>query len=191
MSNQQPPHAHSGFTLFETLIILVILGILAGIISPTWIAFVQRQRLNTAQSQVYQAMRTAQSNATRDKITWQASFQENNGVAQWAVHPASINAKHLTPADWHNLASNVRLDSETNLPKSNGIRRLRFNYQGCPVYRLDDECTHTAVQTKGRITLSSPRVGKTKRCVIVSTLIGALRTAREQPKPDRKGRYCY
>jgi Tfp pilus assembly protein FimT len=167
-------------------------GIVSAIAFPNWIAFVERQRLNSAQNQVYQAMQEAKSNATRDKVTWQASFRQvlvdGKQVVQWSVHRASI-----TPSaeSWHNLAANVRLDDETSLPNSDSMRRIRFNYSGCPVYQLNDECGQTTILTKGRITLSSAKGGKAKRCVIVSTLLGALRMAKEQPKTDQKGRSCY
>jgi Tfp pilus assembly protein FimT len=182
----------SGFTLLELIIMVTLTGIVSAIAFPNWIAFVERQHLNTAQSQVYQAMQEARSNATRDKVTWQASFRQvlvdGKQVVQLSVHPASI-----TPSaeSWHNLQANVRLDDETNLPNSNSGRRVRFNYSGCPVYQLNDECGQTTILTKGRITLSSAKGGKTKRCVIVSTLLGALRMAKEQPKTDEKGRSCY
>lgn len=178
----------SGFTLLELIIIALIIGILSAIAAPAWIGFTERQRLNVAQSQIYRAMKQAQSNAKRDKITWQASFREQDNIVQWAIHPARINPNN---ANWQNLESGIRLDEETTLVKKDNVRRLRYNYQGCPVYQLDDQCTQTTIRTKGRITLSSPNGGKTKRCVIVSTLLGALRTSQEQTKTDRNGRYCY
>lgn len=191
-TNKAASCSTAGFTLLELIILVTITGIVSAIAFPNWIAFVERQQLNSAQSQVYQAMQQAKSNATRDKLTWQASFRQvpvdGKEVVQWSVHPASI-----TPSaeSWHNLEANVRLDDETNLPNSANGRRVRFNYSGCPVYQLNDECGQTTILTKGRITLSSAKGGKAKRCVIVSTLLGVLRTAKEQPKTDEKDRYCY
>ena len=191
-SNKTASCSTAGFTLLELILLVTLIGIVSAIAFPNWIAFVERQRLNSAQSQVYQAMQQARSNAKRDKLTWQASFRQvivdGKEVVQWSVHRASI-----TPSaeSWQNLEANVRLDDETSLPNSANGRRVRFNYSGCPVYQLNDECGQTTLLTKGRITLSSAKGGKAKRCVIVSTLLGALRTAKEQPKTDEKGRYCY
>lgn len=182
----------AGFTLLELTILLGILGIVGAIAAPNWFKFIERQRLNTAQYQVYQAMREAQSNATRDKTTWTASFQQvsmaGKQVVQWSVHPARI-----TPAaeSWHNLDANIRLDDETTLPESNNVRRVQFNLYGCPIYHQNDECGQTSILSKGRLTLSSEHGGKTKRCVIVSTLLGALRTAKENRTKQDGKYYCY
>src|SRR3712207_1919441 len=186
------PQSTAGFTLLELIILLSVVGIVAAIASPVWTSFINRQRLNTAQYQVYQAMREAQTNAMRDKITWEASFQQlpvaGEEVVQWSVHPASSTA---TAESWQNFDVNIRLDDETTLPKSKGVRRVRFNLYGCPVYQLNDECGQTSILSKGRLTLSSKHGGKAKRCVIVSTLLGALRTAKENPKKQDGKYYCY
>jgi prepilin-type N-terminal cleavage/methylation domain-containing protein len=182
----------AGFTLLETVVVVSIIGILAAIAAPSWSGFINRQRLNTAQNQVYRAMQEAKSNAVRDKVTWQASFRQVsvNGkpVVQLAVHQASITPKTNS---WHNLNASIRLDDETTLPSSNNVRRVRFNYYGCPVYQIYDECGQTSILSKGRLTLSNQQGSKTKRCVIVSTLLGTLRTAKENPKKQDSKYYCY
>ncbi len=165
-----------GFTLLEILVALVMIGILSAIAAPSWLAFVETQRLKTGQSQVYSAMRQAQSQASKDKLTWQASFREQNSIVQWAVHPATVNP---SDAIWNNLDSNIRLDSETTLQESNGVRRIQFDYTGS-----------VRQPPLGRITLSSQSGGTAKRCVIVSTILGAMRTAKEQTNPN-DGKYCY
>ncbi|MFQ4144064.1 type II secretion system protein [Chlorogloeopsis sp. ULAP02] len=167
----------SGFTLLEMLVVTVVISILCVIATPSWLSFMHTRRLNVAQNEVYRAMRQAQSEAKKEKLTWQASFRNNNGIVQWAVHPASVSPAN---ANWNNLDSNIRLDGETTLQQSGGVRRIRFDYMGS----VDQP-------PLGRITLSSQHGGKAKRCVFVSTILGAMRTAKEQAQPDQNGKYCY
>ncbi|MBD2412919.1 prepilin-type N-terminal cleavage/methylation domain-containing protein [Nostoc calcicola FACHB-389] len=169
-------HSSSGFTLPETLVIVLLIGILASLGIPNWMAFVATRRLNTAQNEVYHAMRQAQRQAAKEKLTWQASFREQNGIVQWAVHSATVNS---SDANWNNLDSNVRLDAETTLEETNGIKQIQFNYRG-----------NVKEPPLGRITLSSKSGGKSKRCVIVSTILGAMRTAKEHTTTN-DGKYCY
>jgi prepilin-type N-terminal cleavage/methylation domain-containing protein len=177
-----------GFTLLELVIISAIVGVLAAIAIPNWLGFFNRQQLNAANNKVYQAMRQAQSRAIQERETWQASFREQNNVVQWAVHRASLAPDQIA---WNSFPNTIKLDSESNLPKAQGISRVRFNYKGCPVYNSNDTCTNTTIRTKGRLTLSSLNGGDAKRCVIVSTLLGALRTSQEQATPDENNRFCY
>jgi prepilin-type N-terminal cleavage/methylation domain-containing protein len=167
----------SGFTLPEVLAVILAVGILAAIGIPSWQAFIGTRRLNTAQSEVYLAMRQAQSQASNEKLTWQASFREQNGIVQWAVHPATVNP---SAANWNNLDSNLRLDTETTLQESNGVRQIQFDYRG-----------NVRQPPLGRITLSSKSGGKAKRCVFVSTILGGMRMEKERSNANSSGDYCY
>ncbi|MBD2204050.1 type II secretion system protein [Calothrix sp. FACHB-1219] len=169
-------HSNSGFTVVELLAVILVVGILSAIAVPNWLSFVNVRRLNVAQDEVYRAMRQAQSEAKKQKLTWQASFRESNGIVQWAIHPANMNPVN---ANWNDLDAAVRLDQETTLQQSNGVRRIQFDHMG------------TVEQPPlGRITLSSKKGGKAKRCVFVSTILGAMRTSKEQ-NTAQDGKYCY
>jgi prepilin-type N-terminal cleavage/methylation domain-containing protein len=170
-------HSSSGFTLLEVLVVIVAIGILSASAAPSWLAFINTRRLNTASGKVHLGLLDAKRQAQKTKTTWQFSLREEGNIVQWAVHPETVNPSN---ANWNNLDSNVVLDEETTLfkPASSEYRRIKFDYRG------------TVKPPLGRITLSSKNGGKAKRCVYISTILGAIRTAKERDRP-KDGDYCY
>lgn len=167
----------SGFTLLEVLVVIALIGILAASAAPSWLAFINTRRLNTASDQVHLGLLRAKRQAQRTKTTWQFSLREQEDTVQWAVHPETVNPNN---ANWNSLDSNVVLDEETTLflRRSTNVRHIQFDYRG------------TVKPPLGRITLSSQNGGKAKRCVYISTILGAIRTAKERDRP-KDGDYCY
>lgn len=165
-----------GFTLLETMIVVSIMGILVAIAAPSWISFRDRQSLNVARSEALAAIRNAQKQSIQRREKWQTSFREFEDRVQWAVHPVSLSDPAL--ADWNNFPKNVRLDPETTLRSARGIRRVQFNYLGQVNGQL------------GRVTFSTENSGETKRCVVVSTLLGGVRTGENRSKKDN-GKSCW
>ena len=191
----------AGFTMIEALIILLIIGIFTAIVAPSWLMFINNQRLKLSIDRAYWAMELAQSNAKRDKIAWQASFKEVGENVQVAVHEADIAPAQVPAHQWKNLEPQIQIDTdettvlqvnESNQQKQNGtIRRVMFNYQGCPVSRSYHDCTQTSIAAKGTLTLYHPNLTNSQRCIIISTLLGHKRTSKRQSKPNANKRYCY
>ncbi|HAT14967.1 MAG TPA: transcriptional regulator [Microcoleaceae bacterium UBA11344] len=197
----------AGFTMLETLIIVLIIGIFSALVAPSWLMFINNHRLKVSIDRVYWAMEMARSNAKRDKISWQASFKQVGETVQIAVHKSDISPAQVPAGEWKSLepqilintAINDKGESETTLlpineqneHKENGtIRRALFNFQGCPVYKVSDECGLTNYRAKGRLTLSHPNLPNGDRCVIISTILGHKRMGERHKKAEDK-RYCY
>lgn len=188
--------SYLGFTLIETMIVIVIVGILSAIAAPSWLSFVNARRLSFAQDQVYLAMREAQSNAKRDKTTWQASFRENDGVVQWAVHRADPNQFIPNNINWNNLDRNIQIYKEQNnlnqcettlnQPSAscpaNSPWRVQFDYKGLP---------KRGISELGQISLSSKDSSQAQSCVYISTILGAMQTGKYHSQANSNDKYCY
>lgn len=176
MLTRKPVRDRLGFTLIEMVVVVLIVSVLGAIAAASWTAFLNLQQLNTSQDQVLRAMREAQSNAKRDKLTWQVSFQQVKGVAQWAVNRSESNEFIPAGISWNQLGQNIQVNKDaTTLYRETqaGRWRIQFNYKGHP----QDELAGTKL---GKITLSIQNGGQRKRCVIASTLIGTLRTDKDK-----------
>ncbi|MEC4893979.1 MAG: type II secretion system protein [Oscillatoria sp. PMC 1051.18] len=170
MKNRQIFSSAAGFTLIEVLVAVAIMGILAAIALPSWLNFISQQQLNVGSDRLYWAMRKTQSNAKRDKLTWNFSIQEKDGVVQYAIHPASVEPVN---AIWQNLDKNIILEKSTfyQYPQTSDLQvvyRVQFNHHGNTNGRL------------GKVILSHQNLNQTQKCVIVSTLIGGMRTAKNK-----------
>ena len=167
-----------GFTLLEILVVLLIIGMLVAIVAPVWNHTLNVMRLENAQEQVLIGMRKAQHNARLKRLDWEFGIrQQSNGQVQWAIYPKRFDP--VIPPDvlWQNVSDRVQLDAETTLQKFGGIHRVQFTHLGAVSGQL------------GRVTLSIKSGGRMKRCVIVSTLLGAIKTGREHSTAV-DGKYC-
>jgi prepilin-type N-terminal cleavage/methylation domain-containing protein len=168
----------AGFTLQESLIVMVIVALLAAIGAPSLMGFFQRRQLATAQDMVYQGLRATQRDAMQTRQEQQFSIRQRDDHLEWASHSRSIHPSEVN--HWMPLIDGVVFsDIDNTLPAAGDVRYVRFNFQGDVQYRL------------GTVTLQSQSGGKARRCVVVSTLIGAMRRGENHSQANDNGRYCY
>ncbi|HEY9763992.1 MAG TPA: GspH/FimT family pseudopilin [Trichocoleus sp.] len=168
----------SGFTLLESAIAITIISTLMAIATPSFLGLLSSYQVTTTAQKTYQAIRMAQQDAIRTRSEWQFSLREKGEYWEWASHPKNLDPRQVST--WEPLGNRVTLDlANTTFVDKDNIYYLRFDYQGDISYRL------------GRLTFMSRNGGSVRRCVVVSTLIGAMRYGRDQKVPDNSGKYCY
>ncbi|MBC6418969.1 MAG: type II secretion system protein [Prochloron sp. SP5CPC1] len=183
-----------GFTLLETLVVVMIMGIMAAVATPSWLRFVSDQRLFAAQSKIYGVMKQSQNNAIRTQKTWEACFREQNDRIQWSVHQPGSDTCAPAGIVWNDLGvesiqiynqKNDKNECETTLYQSGtsctgtGPWRVQFNYLGHVNGRL------------GQITIVTNNNNQNQRCIYVSTLLGALRKGEKHERANGSDKYCY
>jgi prepilin-type N-terminal cleavage/methylation domain-containing protein len=162
--------SQQGFTLMELIVVVAIAGILGTIAAPSWVQFWDAQRARGAQDEAYLSIRQTQSNAIRTNRRWRIAFRNNleNGTGQWSTYPIESSESSAQPPAsqlrWQTLANRVKIDQqETTLRTANGVWIVDFNQRGAVHGQL------------GRVTVIAGDRPTSRRCVIVSTLGGALR----------------
>ncbi|HEY9695719.1 MAG TPA: type II secretion system protein [Trichocoleus sp.] len=173
---QSRPHP-AGFTLIELVVTLLIVGILTAIAAPSWLSLQANQTLRVGQDEALQAFRQTQSQAIRTRQDWLVSFRTKDGIVQWEMHPTA-NAS-IAP-NWQNFISNVQIDpAETTLSQTSGVYQMQFDLRG------------NVYPPLGRITFSHKTGGQARRCIVISTVLGAMRKGQNQRTADQSGRFCY
>jgi len=191
--------ANAGFTLIEMLAVVVIISVLAAIAVPSWGAFVQRQRVSAMTQKVYTAVQEAQRRAKTAKQETAITFRVQNNVPQYAIHPANVPSNTLDPSTWRVvndedptnqdrlfLCTNLlatdtnRLDTNgtacTNPSAANNARSIIFDQNGAlPLDSSNASGIAITVATPEGRDLTRPPINITKRCVVITTLLGAVR----------------
>lgn len=191
--NTRSRKADGGFTLLEVLVTVLVLGILSSIAAPSWLAFINNQRVRTVNDRVLQSLRSAQSEAKRTKRDITVTFNSTNSTPPTDPPTVTINLTDTTtnpPVQTALITTppiqtvtfdgggeikpgTIKLATQANGDKT--IKSITFNYQGNITSPLIESKTPRGI-TDGFSVTVNPAVGGAKKCVIVETILGGMRT---------------
>ncbi|BBD54182.1 PilA [Planktothrix agardhii NIES-204] len=187
----------AGFSLIEVVVVVLMVAILSAIAAPGWLGFVNRQRIYSLNDEVYRTIQNTQSEAKHKKLAHVVEFDGASDPPRFRVYPITVTAKTEQDQFWQplsvsgsikekqvKLVSNMEIqtssdpDVKTDQPddfknqySKNWI--LVFNQYGEVVNKNGKTPVNDVPFT---VTVSLPD-GTSKRCVMVETLLGGMRTA--------------
>jgi len=158
-----------GFTIIELIVIVLVLGLLSAIAAPSWLAFINRQRVRTVNDRVFQSLRLAQSEAKRTKRDITITFDTTVDPPTVTFNPPLATGGSTQTLDGGGEIKPGTITFAFNKPASNpNTSSLVFNYQGNP-------STTPFVVTVAPVD-AKPN-SSARQCARVETLIGGMRTA--------------
>lgn len=169
-----------GFTLLEMLVVIIMIGVMFAIAAPSWVAFLNNQRVNTARNQVFETLRAAQSEAKRTKINRAVVFDNNSNMPRMATIPVlgdSIDTPTKSAVqNWQTLGNGeikpgtIKVNSVPAPASQVFDASVLFDTYG-NVIKTNNTALDTANGYKivvGVVSSTNPR-----RCIAIKTLLGA------------------
>ncbi len=153
--------AAAGYTLTEVIVVVVMISVLAAIAAPSWVALLNRQRLSDATNDVLQALRQAQDEAIRTRYPKQVTLNQG-------ANPTIEVIGEVRRVGQGNVQMQVA---------PNDVTTITFGATGGPITSPQDVKPPTNLPISIAVTV--PATGGLKRCVVIETLLGAMRTVNQ------------
>ncbi|MGB7086626.1 MAG: prepilin-type N-terminal cleavage/methylation domain-containing protein, partial [Phormidesmis sp.] len=65
-----PSSSIAGFTLIEMLVVVIIIGVLGSIAAPSWLSYLNRQRVTTVRDELKAVLKEAQTKAQQKSTSY-------------------------------------------------------------------------------------------------------------------------
>lgn len=186
LHRSKTPHPIAGFTLIEVLVVIIIAAVLAGIAAPGWLAFVNRQRITSVQSDLVANLNKLQSDAQQRRTpvqVWVEVGDTDRAQIRYGAAGAPFDQLRLQPLGDEGIPQGtIRLRAFRGLDAT--WQPLTTTSGTCdqdiskPCFNLDflGNPDRSRVPFKIEVYETNSPNGSGRKCVIMPTLLGQIKT---------------
>jgi prepilin-type N-terminal cleavage/methylation domain-containing protein len=160
---QQKSQSVAGFTLLELLVVVAMVGVLSAIAAPSWLSFLNTQKMNAARNDLASILRTAQTEAQSRQQSKQVSF--------------SSTTFSVTVRNQFNSTGGINTTGGVVTTLGSGNAGNNFTLTAPSTSIVFDHSGRTNASTPFIIKITRNGSSTTQSCVIVTTLLGGLKAA--------------
>ena len=158
----------AGFTLIETIVVVLLIGIFAAIATPSYVSWYQTKKLDDALIQVDGAIREARHEAKESGQGCTVTINTGTGIISATTNSSTpSNCLPTGNRNLNNIASELRLSTDFISPSP---KPLEFDYLNFSA-------------NEGVIVIYEPNTNR-QRCLVVSAGPGLIRTGFYQGNPN-------
>lgn len=169
VKTNQPTSAIAGFTLIELLVVVLMVGIVASIAAPGWLTMLNRQRVNTVQTELRTVLKDAQTKAQQKSTSYSVVVGSTTDGPTVALSTAG------TMLEEQSLGSNVsNIQLSTFIGSTASTDTLTFDYRG----GVDESSIPFVIK------VIPNNDGNNQKCLIVSSLLGGIVEAEKSDCDD-------
>lgn len=161
---RQLSQTNAGFTLIEVLVVVMIVGTLAGIAAPGWLGYLNRQRVSSVRSELKVILQEAQTNAQQKSTSYGVVLGTSDDGPTAALSTAGNT--HTTIVLGDNASS---VDLMAFISTTTTAEILTFNYRG----DVSEDLLPFVIK------VISDNDTSTQKCLIVSSLLGGIVEAQD------------
>lgn len=156
-----------GFTLIETLVVIIMVGILSAITAPSFLASLNKAKVNNAFAEVRGALQEAQREAIRKSKTCTVYVPDGAQIISDCFVTADGTSIGLTPSSLNGLPIKTLNDTvaiASDLPTT--PKKVTFSFRG----NTTNSGTIVLYMTDGST--------QDKKCLVISNGLGIMRTGK-------------